>query len=36
MEIAKDIRVIVLRDTITTVLKPVAANDARPVKDKAG
>src|SRR4051794_13880378 len=36
VEIAKDIRVIVLRDTITTVLKPVAANDARPVKDKAG
>jgi preprotein translocase subunit YajC len=35
VEIAKDIRVIVLRDTITSVLKPVAANDARPVKDKA-
>jgi preprotein translocase subunit YajC len=36
VEIAKDIRVIVLRDTITTVLKPVAANDAKPTKDKAG
>jgi preprotein translocase subunit YajC len=36
VEIAKDIRVIVLRDTITSVLKPVAANDAKPVKDKAG
>jgi preprotein translocase subunit YajC len=36
VEIAKDIRVIVLRDTITAVLKPVAANDAKPVKDKAG
>jgi preprotein translocase subunit YajC len=35
VEIAKDIRVIVLRDTITTVLKPVAANDAKPTKDKA-
>jgi preprotein translocase subunit YajC len=36
VEIAKDIRVIVLRDTITTVLKPVAANDAKPAKDKVG
>jgi preprotein translocase subunit YajC len=35
VEIAKDIRVIVLRDTITTVIKPVAANDSKPVKDKA-
>ena len=35
VEIAKDIRVTVLRDTITAVLKPVAANDAKPVKDKA-
>jgi preprotein translocase subunit YajC len=32
VEIAKDIRVIVLRDTITSVIKPVAANDAKPVK----
>jgi preprotein translocase subunit YajC len=36
IEIAKDIRVMVLRDTITTVIKPVAANDAKPAKDKAG
>jgi preprotein translocase subunit YajC len=35
VEIAKDIRVIVLRDTITSVIKPVAANDAKPVKEKA-
>jgi preprotein translocase subunit YajC len=35
VEIAKDIRVTVLRDTITAVLKPVAANDTKPVKDKA-
>jgi preprotein translocase subunit YajC len=35
VEIAKDIRVTVLRDTITSVVKPVAANDAKPVKDKA-
>jgi preprotein translocase subunit YajC len=35
VEIAKDIRVTVLRDTITSVLKPVAANDAKPMKDKA-
>jgi preprotein translocase subunit YajC len=32
VEIAKDIRVIVLRDTITSVIKPVAANDAKPAK----
>src|SRR5580658_2962562 len=36
VEIAKDIRVTVLRDTITAVLKPVAANDVKPAKDKAG
>jgi preprotein translocase subunit YajC len=36
VEIAKDIRVIVLRDTITSVVKPVAANDVRPAKDKVG
>jgi preprotein translocase subunit YajC len=36
VEIAKDIRVIVLRDTITSVIKPVAANDLKPAKDKAG
>jgi preprotein translocase subunit YajC len=32
VEIAKDIRVTVLRDTITSVIKPVAANDAKPAK----
>ncbi len=36
VEIAKDIRVTVLRDTITSVLKPVAANDVKQVKDKVG
>jgi preprotein translocase subunit YajC len=36
VEIAKDIRVTVLRDTITLVIKPVAANDTKPPKDKAG
>lgn len=35
VEIAKDIRVTVLRDTITAVIKPVAANDAKPAKEKA-
>ncbi len=32
VEIAKDIRVTVLRDTITSVIKPVAANDTKPAK----
>jgi preprotein translocase subunit YajC len=36
VEIAKDVRVTVLRDTITSVIKPVAANDSKPAKDKAG
>jgi preprotein translocase subunit YajC len=36
VEIAKDIRVTVLRDTITSVIKPIAANDTKPAKDKAG
>jgi preprotein translocase subunit YajC len=36
VEIAKDIRVMVLRDTITTVIKPLAANDTKPAKDRAG
>ena len=36
VEIAKDIRVTVLRDTITTVIRPVAANDAAPAKGKTG
>jgi preprotein translocase subunit YajC len=35
VEIAPNLRVTVLRDTITTVLKPVAANDSKPVKEKA-
>ena len=35
VEIAKDVRVTVLRDTITSVIKPVAANDTKPAKDKA-
>jgi preprotein translocase subunit YajC len=35
VEIAKDIRVKVLRDTITTVIRPVAANDVKPAKTKA-
>ena len=36
VEIAKDIRVTVLRDTITAVVNPVAANDSAPAKGKAG
>ena len=36
VEIAKDIKVTVLRDTITAVVKPVAANDSAPAKGKAG
>lgn len=35
VEIAPNLRVTVLRETITSVIKPVAANDTRPVKDKA-
>lgn len=35
VEIAPNLRVTVLRDTITSVVKPIAANDLRPVKDKA-
>ena len=30
VDIAPNVRVTVIRDTITTVLKPVAANDAKP------
>ena len=30
VDIAPNVRVVILRDTITTVLKPVAANDAKP------
>jgi preprotein translocase subunit YajC len=35
VEIAPNLRVTVLRETITSVIKPVAANDIKPVKDKA-
>jgi len=35
VEIAPNIRVTVVRDTITSVLKPTAANDSKPVKEKA-
>jgi preprotein translocase subunit YajC len=35
VEIAPNLRVTVLRDTISSVIKPVAANDAKPVKEKA-
>jgi preprotein translocase subunit YajC len=35
VEIAPNLRVTVLRETITSVIKPVAANDARPVKEKS-
>ena len=35
VEIAPNLRVTVMRETITSVVKPVAANDPKPVKDKA-
>jgi preprotein translocase subunit YajC len=35
VEIAPNLRVTVLRDTISTVVKPVVANDVKPVKEKA-
>jgi preprotein translocase subunit YajC len=35
VEIAPNLRVTVLRETITSVIKPVAANDAKPVKERA-
>ncbi len=35
VEIAPGIRVTVLRDTISSVVKPTAANDPKPVRDKA-
>ena len=35
VEIAKDIKVTVLRETISAVIKPVAANDSAPAKGKA-
>ena len=34
VEIAPNLRVTVLRETITSVIKPVAANDTKPLKDK--
>ena len=35
VEIAPNLRVTVLRETITSVVRPQAANDAKPVKEKA-
>jgi preprotein translocase subunit YajC len=35
VEIAPNLRVTVLRETISSVIKPVAANDTKPVKEKA-
>ena len=35
VEIAPNIKVTVLRDTISSVVRPTAANDAKPVKEKA-
>jgi preprotein translocase subunit YajC len=35
VEIAPNLRVTVLRETISTVIKPIAANDVKPVKEKA-
>jgi preprotein translocase subunit YajC len=35
VEIAPNLRVTVLRETITSVIKPVAANDTKLVKEKA-
>jgi preprotein translocase subunit YajC len=35
VEIAPNIRVTVLRETISSVVRPTAANDAKPVKEKA-
>jgi preprotein translocase subunit YajC len=35
VEIAPNLRVTVLRETIASVFNPVAANDTRPVKGKA-
>jgi len=35
VEIAPNLRVTVLRDTITSVVKPIAANDIKPIKEKA-
>ncbi|MEA2743319.1 MAG: preprotein translocase subunit YajC [Acetobacteraceae bacterium] len=35
VEIAPNLRVTVLRETISSVIKPVAANDTKPIKEKA-
>jgi len=35
VEIAPNTRVTVLRDTITAVIRPTAANDSKPTKEKA-
>ena len=35
VEIAPNLRVTVMRETITSVIKPVAANDIKPLKEKA-
>jgi preprotein translocase subunit YajC len=35
VEIAPNLKVTVLRETITSVVRPQAANDLKPVKDKA-
>jgi preprotein translocase subunit YajC len=35
VEIAPNLRVTVLRETISSVVKPLAANDTKPVKEKA-
>jgi preprotein translocase subunit YajC len=35
VEIAPDVRVIVLRDTISSVIKPTPANDTKPVAKPA-
>jgi preprotein translocase subunit YajC len=35
VEIAPNLKVTVLRETITSVIRPQAANDAKPVKEKA-
>jgi preprotein translocase subunit YajC len=33
VEIAPNLRVTVLRETIASVIKPIAANDTKPVKE---
>ena len=36
VEIAPNIRVTVMRETISSVVRPTVANDVKPVKEKAG